>query len=80
VTRAFPQTNNMQILESDSVAFGSPSIGNERLPLRERMAAAMAVSPFEQTNRARSSSRSRRQSWRLFHIGILSYGIFIGAG
>ena len=37
----------MQIFEGDSVAFLISVYRNERLPLRERMAAAMAVSPYE---------------------------------
>jgi hypothetical protein len=41
------QTNDVQIFEGDSVAFLITVYRNERLPLRERMAAAMAVSPYE---------------------------------
>jgi len=41
------QTNDMQIFEGDSVAFLISVYRNERLPLCERMAAAMAVSPYE---------------------------------
>lgn len=43
----FMQTNDVQIFEGDSVAFLITVYRNERLPLRERMAAAMAVSPYE---------------------------------
>jgi hypothetical protein len=35
------QTNDMQIFEGDSVAFLIGVYRNERLPLRERMAAAI---------------------------------------
>ncbi len=41
------QTNAMQIFEGDSVAFLISVYRNERLPLRERMAAASAVTPYE---------------------------------
>jgi hypothetical protein len=41
------KTKDMQIFEGDSVAFLITVYRNERLPLRERMAAALAVSPYE---------------------------------
>jgi hypothetical protein len=56
---AFMQTNDMQIFEGDSVAFLITVYRNERLPLRERMAAAMAVSPYERARLTAVDMRNR---------------------
>ena len=64
---AFMQTNDMQIFEGDSVAFLISVYRNERLPLRERMAAAMAVSPYERVRLTAVDMRIRganaRSGW-----------------
>jgi Asp-tRNA(Asn)/Glu-tRNA(Gln) amidotransferase A subunit family amidase len=60
---AFMQTNDMQIFEGDSVAFLISVYRNERLPLRERMAAAMAVSPYERVRLTAVDMRIREPEW-----------------
>ena len=64
---AFMQTDDMQIFEGDSVAFLISVYRNERLPLRERMAAAMAVSPYERVRLTAVDMRIRdansRSGW-----------------
>ena len=61
------QTDDMQIFEGDSVAFLISVYRNERLPLRERMAAAMAVSPYERVRLTAVDMRIRdansRSGW-----------------
>ena len=57
------QTNDMQIFEGDSVAFLISVYRNERLPLRERMAAAMAVSPYERVRLTAVDMRIREPKW-----------------
>ena len=61
---AFMQTNDMQIFEGDSVAFLIGVYRNERLPLRERMAAAMAVSPYERVRLTAVDMRIRGANGR----------------
>jgi hypothetical protein len=61
---AFMQTNDMQIFEGDSVAFLISVYRNERLPLRERMAAAMAVSPYERVRLTAVDMRIRGANGR----------------
>ena len=61
---AFMQTNDMQIFEGDSVAFLISVYRNERLPLRERMAAAMAVSPYERVRLTAVDMRIRSANGR----------------
>jgi hypothetical protein len=60
---AFMQTNDMQIFEGDSVAFLISVYRNERLPLRERMAAAMAVSPYERVRLTAVDMRIPDPEW-----------------
>ena len=61
---AFMQTNAIQIFEGDSVAFLIGVYRNERLPLRERMAAAMAVSPYERVRLTAVDMRIRDANGR----------------
>jgi Asp-tRNA(Asn)/Glu-tRNA(Gln) amidotransferase A subunit family amidase len=60
---AFMQTNDMQIFEGDSVAFLISVSRNKQLPLRERMAAAMAVSPYERVRLTAVDMRIRDPEW-----------------
>ena len=56
--------SDMQIFEGYSVAFLISVYRNERLPLRERMVAAMAVSPYERVRLTAVDMRIRSANAR----------------